>query len=512
LNKLALTLCLALLYLPALGSSESGSHPDESYYLGISADMDVHGSWLTPTLDGKPLWFKPPLLYWGERICYRLLGRGFFAARLPAALAAIALALLIGALGQRMYGSQAGLVAALLTGTTFGLVKFGRMAMMDAPMALSLALAAYGAWRAAEEERPRFLLLAGVGAGAATLLKGPVGAVLVLLLAGGYLALRAPRFLASRWTAAAFALGAAIALPWYLLSYAVHGRAFYDFFVVQQNYDRFRHPWTWSGEATLLLGFLVFLAPWTFLSLAGLRGRWREPGMLLPLVWMASVLLTFTIPSLKWPHYGLTCIPAAALLASRIPPPRWARVATAALLALLGLVALCALRWPLGGPGRWGMALSALALGASAVLAARGRLAACAVAAGGAAALILAWIVPAVNPPVLPPGLPAVASGRTLSVYDAIPGVFTMAAGRTVHRVTSPDEVENALAEGGALILSRSQLESHPARLSGRTTALARWHRIPGYLPPEAVWRSWLSGDASPMFEEMLLVASNSLH
>ena len=58
---------LALLYLPALGSSSSGTHPDESYYLGISAEMDANGAWLTPTLDGHPKWFKPPLLYWAER-------------------------------------------------------------------------------------------------------------------------------------------------------------------------------------------------------------------------------------------------------------------------------------------------------------------------------------------------------------------------------------------------------------------------------------------------------------
>lgn len=509
MNKLALTLFFALLYLPALGASESGSHPDESYYLGISADMDARGAWLTPTLDGKPLWFKPPLLYWGERVCYRLLGRDFLAARLPAALATIALVLLTYALGRRMYGGQSGLIAALLTGTTFGLIKFGRMAMMDAPMALSLAVAAYGTWRAVEEERPPFLLLAGVGAGAATLLKGPVGAVLVLLLAGGYLALRSPRLLATRWTAGAFALGAAIALPWYLLSYAVHGQAFYDFFVVQQNYDRFRHSWTWSGEVTLLAGFLIFLAPWTFLILSGLRGRWREPGMLLPLVWMASVLLTFTIPSLKWPHYGITCIPAAALLASRTAPPRWSRAATAALLAVLGVAALCTLRWPLGAPARWGMVLSALFLGVSAVLAARGRLVSCAVAAGGAAALTLVWVVPSVNPPVLPRDFSTAVVDRTLYVYDAIPGVFTMAAGRTVHRITSPEEVEQALASGGALVLSRSQLESYPGVLSGRTVTLARWRRIPGYLPPKIVWRSWLEGDTSPIFEEMLLVGAH---
>ncbi len=507
MKRLALIVFLALLYLPALGASESGGHPDESYYFGISADMDVRGAWLTPTLDGRPLWFKPPLLYWGERICYGLFGRTFFAARLPAALAAIALALLTGALARRMYGERAALPAALLTATTFGFLKFGRMAMMDAPMALALAVAAYGTWRASEEGRAPFLLLAGAGAGAATLLKGPVGAVLVLFISGGYLALRAPRLLATRWTAAAFTIGASIALPWYALSLAVHGRAFYDFFIVEQNYDRFRHPWTWGGEATLLAGFLVFLLPWTFLCAGGLRGRWREPGMLLPLVWAASVLFTFSIPSLKWPHYGLTCTPAAALLAARAVQPRWARVATAALLTLLSAAALGALRWSLAPAASTGLVLAAAAFAAAAVLAGRGRLAASAVSGGAAAGLVLALVVPAVNPPVIPAGaLPAVA-GRPLHVYDTIPGSFTLAAGRPVQRASGLPEVARALERGGALIIARPALEQLPKDLPGPIVILARWRHIPGYLPPQTVWRSWWSRDADLLFEDMLIVA-----
>ena len=284
--------------------------------------MDARGAWLTPTLDGEPKWFKPPLLYWCERLAYSAFGRGFFGGRLPVALAAIALALVTGRLARRMYGERSELPAALLTGTTFGWLKFGRIAMMDAPMALAFTIAALGAWRASEEDEPRQLLWVGVGAAAAFLLKGPVGAVLVLLIAGGFLALRRPALLATRWTLGAFLLGAAIGLPWYVASLLVHGQRFYDFFVIEQNVDRFRHAWTAGGELVLVVGSIVLLLPWTPLVLAALPkpARWREPGLLLPLVWIGAVFLVFTIPSLKWPHYGLACAPAAMLLVSRQPP------------------------------------------------------------------------------------------------------------------------------------------------------------------------------------------------
>lgn len=507
-KRLAVLGVLALLYLPALGSSSSGTHPDESYYLGISAEMDANGAWLTPTIDGQPKWFKPPLLYWAERVAYAVFGRGFFGGRLPAALSAVALALLTGALARRMYGERAGLAATLLVGSTFGWVKFGRLAMMDAPMALAFTAAAYGAWRACEEERPAQLLWAGLGAGAAFMLKGPVGAVIVLLLAGGFVALRRPRLLAGRYTLGAFALGALVGLPWYVASFAVHGRRFYDFFVVEQNLDRFRHPWTLGGEAVLLAGFVAFLLPWTLLVLAALPRAlrtWREPGSLLPLVWMAAVLGVFSIPSLKWPHYGLGCAPAAVLLAARAAPPRWARLGTAALLGAAAAAALAVLRWPLPAPAVAALAAAAIALGAAAYLAARERLAPSAAAAGAGVALLLAFAVPAVNPPVVPPEVLARVAGRDLHVYDYVPGIFTLGAGRTVHRVERPD-VASVLDSGGVVIAAQSALEKLPEPLVRRAVPVARWEHIPGYLPPERVLRSWRERDPSLLFEPMLAI------
>jgi 4-amino-4-deoxy-L-arabinose transferase-like glycosyltransferase len=514
MKRLALLVLVAALYLPALGDSSSGTHPDESYYLGIGAEMDARGAWLTPSLDGHEKWFKPPLLYWGQRIAFAAFGRGFFAGRLPAALAAIALAMLTGALARRMYGAHAEAPAALLVATTFGWLKFGRMAMMDAPMALAFAGAAYGAWRASEEDRPAQLLWVGVGAGTAFMLKGPVGAVIVLVLAGGFLALRRPSLLASRWTLAAFVLGAGIGLPWYLASWWVHGSRFYDFFVVEQNLDRFRHPWTLEGEAVLLIGLLVFLLPWTPLVLAALPRlrRWRDPGLLLPLTWIAAVLLAFTVPALKWPHYGLGCAPAAALLVARQPPSRWACRAEAVFLVLVALAALALLRWPLPGVAVAALLGTTLATAVAAWLVSRARVAPAAALAGAGLALVLAVAVPAVNPPVIPPEQLAKLEGRDLYVYGFVPGIFTLGAGRTVHRAED-DGIAAALESGGVVIFAAPDLSRIPPSLRDRTTAVARWEHIAGSVPAATVLRAWRERTTAPLFEPMLaleLVAATS--
>lgn len=509
LPRAALLAVVLLIYLPALGDSSSGTHPDESYYLGISAEMDARGEWLTPTIDGRACWFKPPLLYWAERIAYGALGRGFLGGRLPAALCAVALALLTGALARRLHGPASEVPAALLVATTFGLAKFGRLAMMDAPMALAFAAAAFGAWRAAEEDHPPSLLWAGVGAGVSFMLKGPVGAVIVLLLAGGFLLARRPGLLASRWTAGAFALGAAIGLPWYVASLLVHGRAFFQFFVVEQNLARFTEPWTLRGEATLLVGFLVFLLPWTLLVLAqlpALRRVRQDPAAMLCAIWIGAVLLVFTIPALKWPHYGLTCAPAAALLAVRAPPPRWARLATAVALAVLASVMLLPLRWPLPAAAQAALVGAAAALAGGAALVARARVAGSALAVGGALALLLGVTVPAVNPPVIPAQALAALTGRDLYVYGYVPGIFTLAAGRPVHRVERGTELERALASGGVVILDARGLRGLDEPTRTLAVPVASWEHIPGYLPAGTVLRSWREREPALMFEPMLAV------
>ena len=341
------------------------------------------------------------------------------------------------------------------------------------------------------------------------LIKGPVGAVLVLLLSGGFLLVRNRPLLLSRWTAGAFLLGAAIGLPWYVASFAVHGRAFYDFFVVSQNYDRFMHPWTIRGEATLLAGFLVFSLPWTFFLLGSLRSlrAWREPQVLLPLAWMASVLVTFTVPSLKWPHYGLTAIPAAMLLVAHGSPPRWTRAATGATLALLAVAAALLLRFPMHRVPALALAGAALAFAAAAALAFGGRIAPAAVAAGAAFALVVGLVVPGVNPPAVPPQAVPSAAGRALWVYDTTPGLFTLAAGRPVRRAWDPAEAERALAGGGALIASESQVGRLSPNVKKRLVNLARWHRIPGYLPGARAWRAWRDRNPDGIYEWMLIVA-----
>jgi hypothetical protein len=141
------------------------------------------------------------------------------------------------------------------------------------------------------------------------------------------------------------------------------------------------------------------------------------------------------------------------------------------------------------------------------VLAFRGRIAPAAAASGVAFGLVVALVVPGVNPPALPAEAVPSAAGRPLWVYDATPGLFTLAAGRPVRRAWDAAEAEKALAGGGALIASASQMGRLSPNVKERLVNLAAWRRIPGYLPGSRVWRAWRDRNPDEVYEWMFIVA-----
>ncbi|MFQ5561385.1 MAG: ArnT family glycosyltransferase, partial [Nitrospinota bacterium] len=139
-----ITLLLTLFASFVLGSGiwSSGviTQGDESDYIRSAQEMYRSGDLLTPTLRDEARFTKPPLLYWLLVISYKIFGISLFSSRLPSVLAGVLLSVTMFRFGKYLYGRDAGVLSALLTITSFGMVKFSKIALMEIPLALCILL------------------------------------------------------------------------------------------------------------------------------------------------------------------------------------------------------------------------------------------------------------------------------------------------------------------------------------------------------------------------------------
>ena len=364
---LALTAALLLLrqnHVPLVG-------PDEPRYARVAVEMSRSGDLVTPTLQGRPWLEKPALYYWMAAAAFRAFGETETAARLPSIAAALLLTGATALVGARLYGGAAGLHAGFALGTCLLVFIYGRAASMDMLLAANvtasvglLALAALGiAGRLA-------IPAAFVFAALATLAKGPLGALLPALAAGGYvLAARDWRFLRRLASPTAWALFVLVAAPWYVLVIRAEGRAFVDTFLLDHNLQRFtstihRHPGPFLYYVPVLLAGLF---PWSGLLVPAVlmvRPRTNRADLFV-LSWLALPLLLFSLAGSKLPGYVLPCLPPLALWIGRAadhmvkgdaaPGVRVAGLLTVIMGALVGAAPIVAARagepaWPLLAP------------------------------------------------------------------------------------------------------------------------------------------------------------------
>lgn len=326
--------CFVYLYgagtLPLVG-------PDEPRYAQVAREMFERGDLVTPTLGGKTWFEKPVLLYWMEMASYRLFGVNEWSARLPSALAGLAVIGAIAWLARRIErvsgGSLRGfvLVSACVAASSIGLLIFARGASFDVLITAAVAwtLACFFAADLATDagEHRRFLCGMYIGIGTGLLAKGLVGIVIPALVIGFYYLLQLRLPARTLWLSLAWGVPLAllVAGSWYVPVMREHGWAFLDEFFFQHHFARYtsnkyRHPqpFFYYLPVTLLLTI-----PWT-LCLAAAFGKarvweWRGRNVqnrlhVFAFAWLVAPVLFFSLSGSKLPGYVLPVLPGAVLL------------------------------------------------------------------------------------------------------------------------------------------------------------------------------------------------------
>jgi 4-amino-4-deoxy-L-arabinose transferase-like glycosyltransferase len=332
------------IYLGCIVSPPSLMDDVDAVQASISRAMLTSGDWVTARLDGVIYLEKAPLHYWIIAIFFKLLGVTDWAARVPYALSAMAVALLTAAIGIWAFGKRAGLYAGLCMATCAGLFLFTRILIPDAMLTFTIALAMWAFLRALEEQEPNPRLwstILAVSLGTGLLLKSLVAIVFPLATALIYLAVTHQLFVRRTWQRLRPISGTLIvlliAVPWHVLAtrhnppyfyFSFHSgpseyHGFLWFFFMNEQVLRFlnlRYPRDYNTVPRLYfwLFHLAWLFPWSVYIPAIFKLSYKPADRagqtrLLAACWISFLLLFFTFSTTQ-EYYSMPCYPAFGLL------------------------------------------------------------------------------------------------------------------------------------------------------------------------------------------------------
>jgi len=309
----------------------------DSVHAEVAREMVARQNWITLYANGIRYLEKAPLMYWSMAASFTLFGPHDWAARLPLAIATLALFLVVYATGRRLFASDtAGFYAALILLTSLGIFIYTRIIIPDVIVCLWLSLAMLLFWISLEQPQPSRATAWGFAAACAlnVLTKGLIGIVFPLAIVIIFLLLNRNLGHLRRWHPfSSLLVFLLIALPWHLAAGIanpsqgnpggtmpapgnVHG--FLWFYFINEQVLRYlnrRVPRDYDTVPLLLFWGLLaaWLMPWiafVFKAIAPVR---TDQAWKLLAIWAAVVMLFFSF-STRQEYYALPALPPLALM------------------------------------------------------------------------------------------------------------------------------------------------------------------------------------------------------
>ena len=348
--------------------------PDEGRNAEVAREMMASGAWLVPTYDGATYLDKPAFFFKAVALSLSAFGNTEFAARFPSALFGFGLLMMVFAFCRRAYGERTAALAMIVVATTPLFMAFSRIVIFDMTLAFFVCGAIFSAFLAEDydgRQRRNWYLLATLSAGLATLVKGPVGFLVPLLvMAVHHWVSGRTRTIRRFFAPAHIGLFLAVVLPWFVgLSLACPDFPYYGIMkesIARFTTTEFRRTQPFYYYAVIIAG--GFFA-WSLVLPEGMRLAWRERRQLngadrLFAVWAIVVVIFFSLSQSKLPGYILTGVVALGVLVARVfvaalngqnpAAQAWVRRASLGLALVAGLLTvllLLVLFAPAGVPG-----------------------------------------------------------------------------------------------------------------------------------------------------------------
>lgn len=326
LKYLLILAILSYFYFIFGNSLISLTNPDEVFYTLTAKEMVKHNTWLVPYIFDQPQFEKPIFTYLLIRAGFLLFGMTNFAARFFPALFGVFGVLAVYALSMLGFKNEKKAFISSLVIMSSGLyIGLSRTVFTDMIFTVLILLSILSFfWGYSQRAKKDIgIILFFIFAGFAVLTKGPLGALIPLLVIGAFLSIKKEiKFLFCKsfvWGILIFAL---ISVPWYLLMIKKFGTTFTQEFFYNDHIRRLFEAEHLSNDTWYFYPAYMILCmfPWSLFIAVALvflfkNCKLANPMYLFLACWISVVLVVFQFAHSKLISYIFPLFPALALLA-----------------------------------------------------------------------------------------------------------------------------------------------------------------------------------------------------
>ncbi|MFC1559661.1 ArnT family glycosyltransferase [Candidatus Margulisiibacteriota bacterium] len=297
---------------------------DEVIYSQLAREIRLTGDFITLHFHSENWFVHPPLFMWLVTLSSFIFGESEFNSRLWCALFGMALVFVTYLLGKKMFKNGVGILAGFILATSFQFIIQSRLAIFDVPLAFFTILSVYFffCWHRDRDKKYYYWFFAAMGL--ATLIKGPIGILLPMLVILPYLFL--VKDLLSLFNRHIF-IGAPLCFviggTWYLIEIILHGGVFFDQVIALYLVKRYTMvlgthsgPWFYYFPV-ILIGFM----PWALFlpfSLTYQAKRTGDDNNLFVIMWFTIVFIFFSMAATKLPGYILSLYPIMSISVAKL--------------------------------------------------------------------------------------------------------------------------------------------------------------------------------------------------